>query len=171
MPFRSTYTEILEMIHKGLLDTGMCRTIMRRAGVWPESGQGAGPDIRGTFSEITPELGDHYGNFYPEGETSFYFPDGSESMALSTDFTGYTQARLLVTTVSFGRFGSVVTVAFDEGEFIDTAPSTPLDDTGLHVSEWCEFSPIEADVLRWIITNPDGGGGGYTLGLCQLQLR
>lgn len=169
MPYPKSRDEILELIMDALLDVNMCRDIVRRAGAWPASLSAGIPDIAGTFSKVTSDTG-YAGSYLPA--TSFHFPDGTEGMAHYLDMRGVSRIRILVTTTSVGVAGSTLSIALEGGSFPAGAPTAPLDEIGLHVSEWCDVTPNSgAALVRWVVSNPSEGAGVFSVGLCQAQVR
>jgi hypothetical protein len=120
------------------------------------------------------------------GTSEQTFPLQTEAMTRFADFRGFVYARVLLTVTQAAASGMRLFIACEQLDsdgsnyqisFSPSAPSVPLDETGLHISDWklIEWVPITDDELRaqftWLVENPNNATGTYGAGLGQLQLK
>lgn len=112
MPFGKTYAEIKELILATALDSGMCRDIVRRSGVWPQAGVSIGIPVSvlseswiievsdDDFPQEGDPLNDPYGiTWDPAGgfpETFEFWPTGEAVYTTLVDLTGYVSMRNVI---------------------------------------------------------------------------
>ena len=161
------------MIEDALLETPTARAIVRKAGLPAGSpSSGIPPDVWGEFTLINHEaLG--YQESYTAGAISPFPAAYPEAMDRLADWSGITEARLLVTVTQAGNAGSYLAVNSDEALFEPSGLICPLDSAGVHLSAWCSVNKLSGDALHtsWIVDNPGLSGGTFAVGLCQIQAR
>jgi hypothetical protein len=187
-----TYGEIREMIEGSLLQTKTARQIVRKSMVKPGSVptdvfSGQFIDLQGQYTKVSDSAEHHqYGSVLPyTASASQQFPLGSGRLSRFGDFRGFVLTRIVVTVTKIAGAGCEMHIGItqDTGEpppyptlgFEGGAPTVPLDETGLHVSDWKRIEWLEdPDVARpaeanWWLTNPTGQSGEVGIGLAQLQ--
>jgi hypothetical protein len=209
MPLSKMYREIEEMIRRSLLHTKIARDIVRksmiRAGGQVELESFGGLSLKGQYSQVdagASSLGSVVA-YRAEPEFAFpfdIFPDHDNYVGVSLlrhrgDWRGIDEVRLLATVTDAGPANSALSIelwrernwgqpplTFDpiEVPFVVSSPAVPLDEVGLHVSDWeridwpPEANSPEGDVpalVQWHVNNPSSSTGSLGVGLCQLQAR
>lgn len=191
MSFPRVYGEIVEMVHGALLETATARDIVRKSGVRFGS-VAEGADLFGQFARISPPFSalGHVETLRAAADYAFpgahaieEFPR-SRTMMRYFDWTGFTEARILVSVTQASAAPATMYLALqtdntpdsatDPLAFSPEAPSAPLDETGIHVSEWKTIVwPSEHRSFEgWFrIANPTLATDEVGLGLCQVQVR
>jgi hypothetical protein len=184
-PLPITYSALLRLFKNELKHTPLAREMAIAAGIRIGGGVAVEvtPKLYGTFapgSLADSEFG--YIGEYPASLTEFNFPSGAgdESCARLGDMRLLGKARMLANVTSAGNEDSTLLFSVDDGEevrgFVDEAPSVPLDVVGLHVSEWRTFAWDATELgerkvrTHWIVSNPSGAAGSFSVGLCQVQV-
>lgn len=176
------YREITDLARGTVLTTAMARAIARKGLVpQPFGGTSAlGLRLLGQWSLVagirTPE---GFAFDYPEGDAEFVLPTGTDPYQARryADSRAFGEGRLVVNVEEAGVSGSSLAVFVEEGSFVGSAPSCPLDETGLHVSDWADvLLPEDADpedsvLVSWVVANPSTDAGSGKLGTCQFMVR
>lgn len=110
MPFGKTYAEIKELILDTALQTGMCRDIVRRSGIWPSTGRSIGIPVSvllqgwivepSSHAYPTFHANDRYGILWdPSGgfpDTFEWWPTGDAVYTNIVDLAGYVYMRNVI---------------------------------------------------------------------------
>jgi hypothetical protein len=177
----------------------------------------APPQLKGQFAhvgtETTAEFSVYGRDLAFPADTEFPFPEpksggaaflGTSRLRNYSDWIGLEEVRLLATVTLAGPAGSELFIRMwrdtlwgvggtadfiVEVPFAGGGPIVPLDEVGLHASEWFAIDrPPEAttpavptDTLNppsrrpamaeWYVSNPSGFAATGGVGLCQLQAR
>lgn len=193
MSFPRVYREIEEMARQVLLETPTARDIARKSGVrLGVGGARATVDLLGQFARITPPFSALGHIEVLQAISDYAFPGAfalasfprERSMMRYFDWTGFTEARVLTTVTQASTAAASMYFAIQTDNtpdaptnplaFSPEAPSAPLNETGIHVSEWrtivwpSTFRSFEG----WFrIANPTLATDEVGLGLCQVQVR
>lgn len=149
------------LVRDALLDDDLSREWGRKSGATlGEEGATVVPtgSIWGTFSRRNDPQG--FVEQHSHQELAF-FPNDERGMDRYADWSGISQVRLLVTVTKAGRAGSKMTIVGDGISFAGGL-SVPLDSLGEQISLWKDVSLSDGPeaLTRWIVENPNPGGGG-----------
>lgn len=196
------------MIEKALLQTHTARSIVRKSTLRPGSASASGvvgvlpTDLLMEYAKVdihTPGFA-QYGSVVSYGEVSQGFRPSDPEFNRFWDFADITSMRFLVTVTKVAAPGTQMQVrviqnvgpdpispaTLPETSFAGGNPTVPLDELGVHVSEWKQ--PEWLDVSRpfdnfrlesygrpgqvfWWLVNPSGEAGDVGLGVCQVQVK
>jgi hypothetical protein len=181
------YRGIKDMIGGALLETATARAIARKGiRTLTPAGEGAaaalGPRLWGQWSVLGEDDSAYRLDYLAEEEFGFPFGSGPGDFIPGEakrygDSRSAGEGRLVVNVLEAGEAGSVLSVRISGGGFIGTPPFCPLDEVGLHFSEWVAVdlppapTPADSALLYWVVENPASGTGFALLGTCQFQVR
>lgn len=159
MPFTRTYQELLEMISKALLDTQMCRNIVRRAGLQSSGGVAGSPAITAIWRGVNYAPQDAQVAFYTGQNLTpgaYIFPPfDSDGMGMQYALTDLTNVAYVRGCVSYAHGLNVdSSVAFMPIYSNNQQPTTLADwiaADGRTLADW------DADLIGGTATwNPPG---------------
>jgi hypothetical protein len=173
------YRALREAVRGALLEVSTCRSVARK-GINLLGGDAGvlGPTMAGQWALLGEDNESGYAFDYLAG-SEFEFPFGADPFQAKRygDTRAFGEGRLVLNVISAGEAGSSLSVVITDGSFLGGAPSCPLDEEGIHESDWTPIilpaspDPPDSALLTWVVENPNLGTFEGVVGTAQFQVR